>query len=191
MGSHGCENMTKRKRNIFTVIEAVPNWFEVGEGDTITSDKDAGSSSWAGSRKGLVEYVAGDTVPKSDKQAPSREGPRGYGNGEAIPGYVSHACSRGVLTEYEYGETAIGADDVAPGQTLFQGTGTEATSQGGIQSQATLTDEANEWLTVARPPVKREGLESEPVIAEDLSDTRSRALNAFWSLLMAAGYEEV
>ena len=190
MGSHGCENMTKRKRDIFTEIEAVPNWFEASEGDTKTSDKDAGSSNWAGSREGVVNYVAGDTVLESDNRAPS-EGPRGYGNGEVIPGYVSHAYSREVLTEYGSGETAIGVDDVASGQTMFQGTGTEATPQGGIQSQATLTDEVNEWLTAARPPVNRVGLESEPVIADNLSDTRGRALNAFWSLLMAAGYEEV
>ena len=126
--------MTKRKRDIFTVIEAIPNWFEAGEWDTIISDRDAGNSNWAGSREGLVNYVVGDTVPESANRAPSREGPVDYVAGKAIPGNANHAYSREILTEYGAGEMAVGADSVVPGQTLVQGAGTEATSQGNIQS---------------------------------------------------------
>lgn len=190
MRSYGCESMTKRKRDIFTVIEAVPNWFEAGEGNTIISDTDAGSSNWAGSREGLVEYSAGEAVLERANQAASRGEIVDYEAGKAVPGKTNRVSSHEVLTEYGFGETTLGAAYVAPDLRLFQGAYTEDTSSKDIQYQATLTNEVNEWLTAARPPVNRIEVESKLVTAEDSSDTRGQALNAFWSLLKTAGYEE-
>lgn len=160
--------MKKRKRDIFTFIEAVPNWFEAGEGSTTTSERGEEDTNWAQGREGPTESVAGDTVTEVANWASGREGP----------------------SEYVAGEVAIRAAHVAQGRGLVHKTGTENTPRSEVQPQSTLTAEVNEWLTATRPPDNQILTEPEPVTTMDLDDTRSRALNAFWSLLKAASYEE-
>ena len=42
---HGHESMTKRKRDIFTVVEVVPNWFEA-EGSDIPLEDSEEENHW-------------------------------------------------------------------------------------------------------------------------------------------------
>lgn len=182
--------MKKRKRDIFTFIEAVPNWFEAGEGSTTTSERGEEDTNWAQGREGPTESVAGDTVTEVANWASGREGPVEYVAGTTVTGVANWASGREGPSEYVAGEVAIRAAHVAQGRGLVHKAGTENTPRSEVQPQSTLTAEVNEWLIATRPPDNQILTEPEPVTTVDLDDTRSRALNAFWSLFKAASYEE-
>ena len=205
--------MKKRKRDIFTVLETVPNWFEAGEGSIGTSEEIEKGATWTSNRKGPAELVTGETGQEGADWALDLEGPTGQvteetgqegtnwaldpegptkqGTGEKGSGGVDWASNRGGPTEQVGDEVSLRAAHVAQSWVLYQRTDTETASRSEVQPQPSWTAELNDWLDVLRPPGNRISTESKPVVIEESDDTRSRALNAFWSLLRTACYEEV
>ena len=183
--------MTKRKRNIFTVLEAVPNWFEAGEGSTATPEETDKGANWLPIRKDSTELVTGNTGQTGSDWALGLEGSIGHGAGEKGSGGADWASNLGGPTEQVDDEVSLRSAHVAPSWRLYQRTDTETGPRSEVQPQPSWMAELNEWLKAPRPPVNPISNESVPVVIEELDDFRSRALNAFWSLLKTAGYEEV
>ena len=78
----------------------------------------------------------------------------------------------------------------ARGHGTDQGTNAGVNPGSEVHSQPTLAAEVTEWLREARSPVARASIRQELVTAKTLAETEQRSLNAFWSLLQAACYEE-
>ena len=165
---HGYESMTKRKRDIFTVIEVVPNWFEAGEGSDMTPEEGAEDTNWVQDQEGQSVYVAGEVVDGSATWAQGHEGQSVYVAGESSAGVASWAQSHGTVQITTAG-TNLGSE---------------------VQSQPTLVVEVTDWLRAARLPVTGPSVGPEPVATETLDETEHRSLNALWSLLQVVGYEE-
>ena len=182
--------MKKWKRDIFTVIEVVSNWFEAGEGSTKISEKSEEDTTWAQGREGPTRSVTGESLNEGVNWTSGCEGPTRSVMGDTITEGADWAPDREGTTEYWAGEEALHAAHVVQGGGLVQSNDTETTSRSEVQPQSTSTAEVNDWLTATRPPGDRVLTEPKPVTAGSSEDTRSRALNAFWSLLRTAGYEE-
>ena len=104
---------------------------------------------------------------------------------------VDWTLSQGGPTGWTKDEVALGSAHVAPSWTLYQRTDSEEGPPKEVQPQPSWTAELNEWLGAPRPSVEPISNEVAPVVIEGSTDPKSRALNAFWFLLMASGYEEV
>lgn len=88
--------MTKRKRDIFTVLEAVPNWFEAGEGSTATPEETDKGANWLPIRKDSTELVTGNTGQTGADWALGLEGSIGQGAGEKGSGVLTGPRTLGV-----------------------------------------------------------------------------------------------
>lgn len=153
--------MTKRKRDIFKIIEVVPNWFEAGEGSTRTSEGGEEDANWVQSHEGHSIYGAGEVVDGSANWA---------------QGHEDHSV-------YVAGEVVAGVANWAQGHGQVQGTNTRTNSGSEAQPQPTLAAEVVDWLNVARSPVTWVLIGPEPVADGKLDETESQTLSALWSLL--------
>ena len=183
--------MTKRKRDYFTDLEDVPKWFEVGEGSTATTEETDQGANRIASSEDSTALSTGRTGPASANWPLELEGPLGQGPGESgLKGADWTSSLRGP-TGRTKDEVALGSAYVAPSWTLYQRTDSEEGPPREVQPRPSWTAELDEWLGAPRPTVEPTSTEVTPSLIEGSSDPRSLALNAFWSLLMAAGYEEV
>ena len=183
--------MTKRKRDNFNVLEAVPNWFEVGEGSTATTEETDQGANRISSSKDSTALSTGRTGQASDNWPLDLEGSFGQGSGEKGLRVADWASSLEGPTGQVKDEVALGSAHVALSWTLYQRTEVEEGPPKEVQPQPSWTAELNEWLGAPRPSVEPISNEVAPVVIEGSTDPKSRALNAFWFLLMASGYEEV
>ena len=165
---HGYDSMTKRKRDIFTVIEFVPNWFEAGEGSARTSEDGEEDTHWVYDQEGHLVYVAGEVVDGSATWSLGQEGHLG----DVTNASVARVASR------------------AQGHGTCQGTNAGVNPGSEVHNQPTLAAEVTDWLREARSPVAGASIRPEPVTTEAPAETEHRNLHAFWSLLQVAGYEE-
>ena len=182
--------MTKRKHDNFAVLEVVPNWFEAGEGSTATTEETDQGANRISSSEDSTALSTGRTGPASANWPLELEGSFGQGYGKNGLRGADWTSSLGGPTGRAKDEVALGSAHVAPSWTLYQRTDSEEGPPKEVQPQPSWTAELDEWLGAPRPTVEPISNEVAPGVIEGSTDPRSRALNAFWSLLMAAGYEE-
>ena len=171
--------MKKRKRDIFTVIEAVPNWFEAREGSARTSENIEEDTVWVHGREGPTRFVSCEALTEGVDWASYVEGPIRSATGEALTeggnwasGFdgslgsvtgnarteeVTWASNREGPVGHSAGEGALQTAHVARGHGPAQSNDTGANTLSEAQPQSTWTAEVNEWLTATRPPGDRVG----------------------------------
>lgn len=109
--------MTKRKRDIFTVVEAVPNWFEAGGSEIaleFSKEEDHGapvqgdppiyvagafegrSATWSEGHEGHPSYVAGEVVGESANWALNQEVQPAHVAGQSEANTTSWAHNQGM-----------------------------------------------------------------------------------------------
>ena len=174
--------MKKHKKDIFTVIKAVPNWFEAGEGSTRSSENIEEDTVWVHSRegplrhvscealtegvdwtsnvKGLIISATGEALPEGGNWALGSDGLIGFVTGNARAEGVTWSHDREGPIGHWAGGGALQAAHVARGEGPVQGNDTEANTLSEAQSQSTWTAEVNEWLTAKGPPGDR--VDTEP-----------------------------
>lgn len=156
--------MAKRKRDIFTVIEVVPNWFEAGEGTTKTSEGSEELSNWVTGHEDPAAYVAGEEAVRAESWVEGHEDQLIRVAGRDV-GHVANWAQ---------------GTDVLTGRMANRGSNSGSTTQ----TQPTLADEVVNWLEAVRLPVQGAATELPIVTSEEVEGTENRTLNAFWSLLM-------
>ena len=172
-------DMAKRKRNIFTVRESVPNWFEASEGTPRSSEEGNDPA----------------TIYVTDEQA------KGVANRDHI--YVAdgrvqkaanwdHTCvaDEGITVAVGWDRPYVATSSINPqasvgGRVTIEGTGTNREAQ----PQPTLAAAAVEWLEAAKPPITGGSSLTKFTPGDNSNVERNHALNAFWSLLRDVGYE--
>ena len=166
-------SMAKRKRDILTLREVVPNRFDGQEGANGRSEE--GSTSTAAEGVQSTGPVTGygaeatGTVPTNvHVDSPTRQA--------ANTEYRSHWA-----TSAATGETSPWAGMVTKSATA----GKEA------QSDNTWAAEVEGWLAAVKTPRAEGSASPVGVPAEGPVERHNQPVDAFWALLKQAGYEEV
>ena len=161
-------SMGKRKRDIFTVREVVPNWLEASEGDN--EYPEVGSEIYVEGHPGQVR--ANEVpVPKATSAEVHMDTPTGQGLANMFQ-----------FTQLPPAVTGW----VSPGG---RGVATSATTGSIPSSSSNLASEVTEWLEAAKAPSSEGTISPEAVPVEGPVEGDNPTLNAFWDLLQRARYE--
>ena len=178
--------MTKRKASIFTVIEAVPNWFEANQ-DIVA-----------------VQEATHVTVPTYEGTSPVE--PHQARETLALTAETSHTWASSYSHTWKSAEVAedevIRAEGRQPGTGWAEPSGSEPKwaecdsvpwTGAGILEAAPDWAEVNkgelELADVADPSIRQPIPNVDPVAEGGTSEGVEATQEAFWTLLRAAGYE--
>lgn len=172
--------MPKRKRDIFTVIESINNWFEASNQDSHSYSAHEGVSSG--------HETTGDTLNQLTVNGWVAEGQEpGTNDGSATT--LSHVApsrlhsSEGVgrPSDLEEGDVAVLRND----HQLVTGTGKAGTSQGTPAANGT----PERPIAGYRPNISDLGPSLIPVPTTGTTGVEEPTGRAFWQLLKDAGYD--
>ena len=181
--------MTKRKRDIFTVIEEVPNWWRAEENGLPLEGSEGNNHGLAAPEIPSV-YGSGEVISQSATGASNREVHQTY-----VAGEVANEPTNWVQG-HEGQPASLGVDTGARGPNRSPNHGTQSAAVGvnpgrGGPVQSTLTAEVDDWWRATRAPAANPPVGPELGMNETEDEVRYRSLNAFWALLLAACYEEI
>ena len=165
--------MAKWKRDVFTVREAVPNWFEASEevnepsevGCVSAEIHEDGSTGQEVANKGQIPRA---TLDETYVELPTRQ-------------EIAHRVQ------------SADATSAAPSWVEPEGRGVASQATTGSTSQfgSTWSTEAIGWLGAAKALSPEVTNSTRAVPAEGSEERHNQTLNAFWDLLKRAGYEEL
>lgn len=159
--------MTKRKRDVFTVIESINNWFEASENRTTSTADPEGDSSGS-------EHInnPGANTTVNDWAAASPETVSDAGPWEEAGHMASGNTKLEVRPEVAEGAATYTADGSRVSKGIGWGTKEEEGSTG-----------------TSGPGSSGEDTRSIPTPGTEVAGEVDLALTAFWDVLKAAGYD--
>ena len=172
--------MPKRKRDIFTVIESINNWFEASNPDSHSSSAHEGVSSG--------HETTGDTLTQLTVNGWVAEGQK-HGTNDKSATTLSHvapSCSHssegvGRLAELDEGDVAVPRTD----HQLVMGKGKAGTPQGAPTSNGAPKRPVDGY----RPDISDLGPSLVPAPTTGTAGVEEPTGRAFWQLLKDAGYD--
>ena len=162
--------MTKRKRDIFTVIESINNWFEASEHNTSTSEDPEGNvnhlvANSASSDRLTVNGLSAETSRPADTLVPCAE--------------ALHVSSHPNCTSIGPGPQSEVADRLIPASEASYLSAAEV-------GHVPTTDDSHEG---AQPAGYSPGTGEITGPSPGAEDERELTIAAFWRLLADAGYD--
>ena len=182
--------MTKKKHDIFTVIEEVPKWWR-SEENGLPLEGNEGNNHELAAQETPSIYGPGEAVSRSATWARDHEIHQTYVAGEVSDESANWSLGHEGQPAYLEGETGVRDPNWSHSHGTTQSAAVGGNPGSGAPVQPTLTAEVDDWLRATRAPTANPPVGPEPEVAETVDEVRYRSLNAVWALLQAAGYKEL